>query len=524
MGDSGAPKKNRLGGLLLWISGLLLILSIALISYGTVHLLASWVGRWWIGLACLVAVTIAVGAISNLNYTGLHRFYRDRLMEAFLPNPQSEEGGQQSAPGPSTSSLLAEGFALEEACVRGVAGPLHLINCNVVLTSSGDDMYFSRGGDSFTLSPVYCGGDATGWRETTKWILDDAVDSPWPQKMLNTFGLKQMRRMTLATAMAISGAAVNPRTNGEGPARSGLLSFVSTLFNIRLGYWVPNPMAESGEAFSSRRKWIAWYPPNFLHPGVLGGLFSGHKHEKARWVELSDGGHFDNVGIYELIRRRIKNIIIIDGTADPDLKLESFANAYERARNDFNVKIDISSFPANFDDMMPGTARPHTAISTERKLAERGWAVGKIFYPGDPVPGYVFYINTVLTERLPPNLYSYHAAHKSYPDEPTSDQFFDEQQFEAYRELGLEITWDMLRSVAAYRDLAIAVGLVPTPGEVKLNPKKSRKAVECAELLAEFTRQFPDRKPMAIAEYLPDPDRLDWPPARRNPPNKGKKG
>ena len=509
--NSGASDKNMLAGALLWVSGLVLIMILALSAFALVKLLGDDGNPWLWKLLTLAGVTLAVGGVSNLNYTGLHRFYRDRLMQAFMPN-RAAVNGQSEDP---KHEVLADKFALHQACAPGTAGPYHLINCNVVLTSSSNSKYFSRGGDSFVLSRLYCGSTATHWQSTGGWISGGKSASPWPWRFLNIAGLQAMRPMTLATAMAISGAAVNPRTTGQGPVRSGLLSFVSTLFNIRLGYWVPNPHATSGG-----KRWIAWYPPNFLHPGVMGGLFSKRKNERARWVELSDGGHFDNIGLYELVRRRVKYIIVIDGTADPDLKLSSFANAYERARNDFGVKIDISSYPANFNDMMPETARPESSVKAEHLLAERGFAIGTITYPKikdtDPEEekGFLFYVNTVLTERLPANLYSYHAEHPSFPDEPTSDQFFDEQQFEAYRELGMEITWDMLRSVALYKDLAKAVGLTPTDGDIFLGRGEVKPEISSPDLIKDFARQFPSKKRLSIPEYRPDPDVLDWPPPK----------
>lgn len=508
MKDAAASQKNIMANIVLWISAAILCAALAVGSYGLMKWVAAGLGHWQ-GFAAVAVAAFVVGAISNINYSALHRFYRDRLMEAFLPNAAGSHRKAGRAPD-------ADSFDLSQACAMGDPGPLHLINCNAVLTSSRDDSkdyYRSRGGDSFTLSPLYCGGDATGWMRTNCWISDDAKRPALPFRLLSQLGLMTMRRMTLATAMAISGAAVNPRTTGQGLSRSGLLSFVTTLLNIRLGYWVPNPRAQSGAAFADRRPWHAWYPPNFLHPGILGGLFASYKYEKARWIEITDGGHFDNIGIYELARRRVRNLIVIDGTADPGLKLESFANAYERARNDFGMRIDISNYPINFNDMMPNSARPSGKIKDSHALAERGWAVGKLTYDDDAkdaAPGFIFYVNTVLTERLPANLYSYHSAHPDFPDEPTSDQFFDEHQFEAYRELGMEITWDMMRSVALYDDLARAVGLVPSEGERLLQPSKTG-GVESPHVLEALVDYFPGEQPLSRKTYPFTPERLDLP-------------
>ena len=379
--------------------------------------------------AILWAITLILGLFVNVNYTGLHRYYRDRILEAFF---QTEEERKSKA------IVATEILDVRECCQPGSAGPYHLINTNVVLVNSDNPTFKGRGGDAFVLSPAFCGSAATGWLRVASEKKDD--HSPMP--------------MSLASAVAISGAALNPSSgaDGEGPTRSGMLSFILSLLNIRLGYWVRNPWRIA--------KGDGWHrPPNFLQPGLGYGLLSlGHR-EKSHWLELTDGGHFDNIGIYELLRRRVKTIIAVDGTADPEFDLSSFANAYERARNDFDITIDISNYAANFNDLLPGTARPDSPIKKRYELAERGFAIGVISYPGDAELGYIFYVKSVLTENLPSNLYSYRGAHPNFPNEPTVDQFFNEREFDAYCELGYELTKSMVEYARAYKELAKALGV-----------------------------------------------------------------
>ena len=170
--------------------------------------------------------------------------------------------------------------------------PLHLVNCNVVMVGASQDRFRGRGGDSFVLSPRFSGSSATGWIETNK--LGDG-------------------HFTLATAVASSGAAASPHAGvaGRGITRNPLVSLLLSLTNVRLGYWIRNPRASQ-----KPRDWHKWFPPNLLAPGIRQGLFGSGTTENAFFIELTDGGHFDNTGLYELIRRRVKIIVLSQGSQD----------------------------------------------------------------------------------------------------------------------------------------------------------------------------------------------------------------
>jgi hypothetical protein len=252
--------------------------------------------------------------------------------------------------------------------------------------------------------------------------------------------------------MAISGAALNPRTmpDAKGSSQDWMLGIIMTLLNLRLGYWVKNPFVRVSEKIKFGgfgRKAV----PSFLTPGLTHGLTSKFYHEKGQWLELTDGGHFDNTGLYELIRRRVPNILLVDGSADLEVNFTSFANAFELIRSDFGADIQFRDRETDFNGMFKGSSTREDSISKAYNTAERGFAIGKISYPkrGDEpaLEGKIFYIKSVLCDDLRANLYSYHATHSKFPDEPTADQFFNEQQFEVYRMLGEDITNQMLTSI-----------------------------------------------------------------------------
>ena len=158
-----------------------------------------------IAAGAVLSVALLVGILVDTNQSGLHRMYRDRLMETFMPDKSTVEAGVWK---PATG---ANGAPLTEMCAPKTAysRPYHLVNTNIVLVDSDQSKYRGRGGDNFILAPSYCGSDATGWRRTEEY-----------------HPVGGSSEMTLATAMAISGAAVNPHTGvgGSGPTRGKLMS------------------------------------------------------------------------------------------------------------------------------------------------------------------------------------------------------------------------------------------------------------------------------------------------------------
>jgi hypothetical protein len=366
----------------------------------------------------------------NIDQISPHKMYRDRLMETFLKTP-----GSAPASPLKQRSDAANRTRLSALATAPHWSPYPLINCNVILTNAVAPHYRARLGDSFLLSPLFCGSNVTGYIPTTGFERD---------------------LMTVPTAMAISGAAANPHAGnfGEGRSTENSVSFLMSFFGLRLGFWCFNP----GSGLFGLSRLVR---ANYLLPG-LGSLLGLHHSERNMFIELSDGGHFDNTGVYELIRRRVPVIFIADGGADPDETFDSLGNMIERCRVDFGTSIVFPDADYDLSGLIPGSMAASSLESArlydeKYALAMRGYAVGDIVYP--PVPGQggfvgkVVYIKTCLTRGLPGDLYAYKSANPSYPNQPTLDQFFDERQFEAYRELGYQLTRQLLCDPVAMRKL-----------------------------------------------------------------------
>jgi len=378
----------------------------------------------------LTFLLLVLSVVVNLNHVGPHRIYRNRLMEAFMPDLAAVNNNQWKP------AHKADGAAMKDMCKVTVTDengvfsvkdapkkPYHIINTNIILTNADQVKYRGRGGDNFIISPLYCGSDSTTWVETKDYKIAAGSD------------------ITLATAMATSGAAFNPSAavSGEGITRNKVLSLLLSILNLRLGLWAVNP-----------RKKDNFFPPNYLFPGIWGEIMRFGYREDSNRIMLSDGGHFENLGIYELIRRKSKIILASDGGADPGFNFDDLANAVEKVRVDFGANIFVFKNELDEKDDCSVNSILFSSSGTNEfqkkyEIVKRGYAIFEIIY-SDGSEGLMFYVKLAMIDELPTDVYSYKGINPDFPHQSTADQFFDEKQFEAYRELGYGNAKEMLRT------------------------------------------------------------------------------
>lgn len=425
-------KKSTFSTFRILLGAAALIYGLLVLSYSTVIYASEYYDYWWIIIPLAIVVILGIGV--NLNKFGLHRMYRDRLMETFMANKKNINDNFW---GPATK---ANSCLIETMCDKNKnPRPYHIINTNIITADSPRPKFNGRGGDNFILSPEYCGSDATGWRKTKNYRK-------------YRFG---NNGITLATAMATSGAAINPSAgpNGKGLTKNKLISILLGLLNIQLGFWSDNPDPEKKVMFR--------LPSNFLFPGLFGNVLGRNLNENQPSVLLTDGGHFENLGVYELIRRRLDVIIVSDAGADENFKFDDMTNLIEKIRVDFGTKIKFGEIIDCGDKSRPNDKFPLKDMIPNQKdgplgekllLANKGFAIANIYYgeqENQNNKGILIYIKTTLTKDLPADLYGYKMSNQTYPDETTADQFFSEIQFEAYRELGFQLAksvdWDLVK-------------------------------------------------------------------------------
>lgn len=351
----------------------------------------------------------------NVNANSLHQLYRDRLGAAFLQ--------RRCATRPDTLEP-ADTFDLSEI---GLCAPYHLINAALNVPGSSFANRRGRNADFFLFSRNFVGSEATGYVPT--WMAEKVNDG-----------------LNIGTAMAISGAAAAPNM---GMASLRPLSATIALLNVRLGRWFRHPRGTPRDVGKSapvqwwRGKPGPWYllREAFFKSGTNVGDPTTEAPVPKGFVFLTDGGHIENLAVYELLRRRCAVIVAIDGEADPEMTYGSLVQLERFARIDLGTRIVI--------DWDPVAVRSR-AVSEEVKKDIRSRqpgphvAVGLIDYPGvDGGParesGVLIYIKASLSGDENDYVMAYKAAHPSFPHETTMDQLFTEEQFEAYRALGEHI-------------------------------------------------------------------------------------
>lgn len=288
------------------------------------------------------------------------------------------------------------------------------------------------------------------------------------------------QRLSLGKWIGISGAAV---ATGLGSLTSIGASLLTGFFNVRLGYWWNSGVdpktanAESANRAESR-KYTRWIGEKinraFPVQTYLLDEFLARFHGSARqyWY-LTDGGHFENLGAYELIRRRLRLIIIIDAGGDPDYVFTDLANLIRKARLDFGAEIrfldqqeldghvsaPVRKFFGTLDQLRRGiwTKEPmgdpiasgkrlSVAIEKER-LSLAHAALAEVRYDGKRDPkSLILLIKPTLTGDEPTDVLRYHGANPSFPHQSTAEQFFDEAQWESYRKLGEHIAEQIFQS------------------------------------------------------------------------------
>lgn len=363
----------------------------------------------------LLGVALLFGWRVDINKFSLHNMYKNRLVRCYLGASNQTNRNEQ----PFTGLDDGDDIALKDLCDAGgrVQRPFHIINTALNISQGSNLAWQERKAASFVLTPLYCGfslaqtqGDAVripgpldadvpGYRRTADYAARDREESGF----------------TLGMAMATSGAAVSPNM---GCATQPTLAFLLTLFNLRLGRWSPNPAGDKWRQPS----------PRFGLVCLLQELF-GYSNERRNFLYLSDGGHFENLGLYELVRRRCKVIFVVDAAADPKRTFGDLANAVRKCRVDLGVEITFPDL-----DLLRG----------DRSMrATRGFVEGKILYdPNDKgATGTIVLIKPTLRREQdePADILHYAAQNPPFPQQTTTDQFFDESQFESYRRLGLFI-------------------------------------------------------------------------------------
>ena len=407
---------------------------------------------WFLVLA---AVGIGMACFINVNKFSLHAAYRDRLIRAYLGASHVKRAGN-----PFTGFDDSDNFQIHR--LKGQK-PFHIINATLNLVAGSKLAWQSRKAASFTMSPLHCGSWLLGYRHSNEYCRNTNLPPCKHLRYCNQRekacdGVKNCqlpgKALRLGTAMTISGAAANPNM---GYFSSPVVTFLMSLFNIRLGWWLGNTGIRGDDKDWWKKEFYKKPSPSIAVLPLINETL-GQTSQNKHFLNITDGGHFENLGLYEMVLRRCKLIVLSDAAADENFTFGEISNAIEKCKVDLGVDIKfndgIKIYPRNKAEEFAET----------RQL----FAIAQIIYPerdrrGKNCKGQMLYIRPAFYGDEPTDIKHYADANKTFPHQSTADQLYDEKQFEAYRALGFR-TMEKIIGSRQYNDLSDLMNVLREDG------------------------------------------------------------
>ena len=350
----------------------------------------------------IVSVSVALFLLmhwyADLNAWSMHAIYKRRLSDAFILR-RVRFGGERKID--AEPREWSQPYRLSDS--QGSLTPTLLVCAAVNISDYGRTPTGSRVA-SFVFSANSVGGPL-GEMETAQY-----------ESMADT----HLRSITLPTAMSIAGAAISP---SMGKMTRPPLRFLMALLNLRLGVWVPNPnlVRQSGSAPGRRKLYPERPRINYLLREMI-----GRNTADARFVYVSDGGHYENLGLVELLRRGCTTIWCVDASGETINTFGTIAEAIAIARSELSVDIDIDLSAMGPDPEATGAAA---------RFVRKTWVQGTVSYQNG-VQGILVVLKCGVPNDAPADVLDFHAKAKLFPCDPTSNQLYTARRFDAYRALG----------------------------------------------------------------------------------------
>lgn len=443
--------------LVFWVSVVHRSVTMSLFNKQVLEFKLAWL--WWIVITVPILFLMVMSYFNRdfLNRSSLFSFYRARLVRSYLgagnaarssdsvnratdKYPMSWTAGESGVPIQDLHD--GDDVAMADYAPHRSGGPVHLINAciNQTLDPHGGMFNQDRKGQLLTVGPYGCiRVGQQSWRE-----------------------VQRNGSLTLGSWVAISGAAVAP---GLGSTTRSGISALLTLSGLRLGYWW-NSLAIKRDASRPAPPHLNKYPQLLAE---LVGRFEGV--HKAQWF-LSDGGHFENTAAYALLREQCKLVVLADCGADPRYAFGDIENLVRKARIDLQTNIVFLKpcIPpsAEFEsdstqDLSDAASQPPYAKADKTAVppafgslndltsqdSQACLALARIEYPTSV--GYLVVVKPNVVAGAPVDLVNFKADNPLFPQEPTTDQFFSEAQWESYfllgRTLGQNLKPELLRQI-----------------------------------------------------------------------------
>ena len=437
--------------LAIFLIGPFTLLCLFLLGVHVGSLYPAWapIGRSWdpfVGALVGLGLLVLMYMLSNVTNWSLHPFYRERLSDAFClkrfefkdkadvaifredkktrntPWLPTEANGQFADHRPYN-------FAYGISAVQAATMPKLIVCASANVSTYGATPTGFRA-TSFVFSMDKIGGG----------LLGD-MDAGSYEAVVNRFTTLK-RTVTMPAAVAISGAAVSPEM---GRATRAPLRFLLTLANVRLGVWIPNPLRlawfETRLTKSRFRQWLV--KPRMEH--LLFEMFGKNKLTH-KYLYVTDGGHYENLGLLEQLRMKSRYIFCLDASGEQQDGFSTIAAALSLAYSEEQIRIELQPEVMAPD---PDTTKARAA-NHQPPVVSSTFCVGNIFYPGDrdQPSGRLVIIKAGVPADAPENISDYHQSNWKFPCDPTLDQLYTADRFDAYKALGAFAAGQALAYVA----------------------------------------------------------------------------
>lgn len=413
-------------------------------------------GVWWVIGLVVAASFIGFADVTSMS---LHPFYRRRLARTFavrrLP-PVGENNVAVRYPDNEPTWLDSYG--------RISKGPKFVFACSATIIGP-DKPAPGLNAVSYVLSADLVGGPELGWFHT--------------ENLLKASPPRIRRDLTVEAAVAVSGAAFASAMGRQDKGIEKLLA----ISGARLGTWLPNPyfvrqLCNDAGCHRSDGDPSRALPPKSL-PTIRGAGYLyreilGINNKDARLVQITDGGHYDNSGLVEALRRRCQLIIVIDGGGDPPPLPTGLTDALRLAKYELGVDIALKRKGSySLENIAPGSgtqfAKDNALASLNPRITRGAVVTGDITYPAAAgltvCTGTLIFVKAVVSQSCPYWLLSYAASSEIFPHDPTSDQWFNEGQFAAYTELGRVIAKEAVECLGGCDAVAAGGSSEPSASE-----------------------------------------------------------
>ncbi|QZI72616.1 hypothetical protein K5F93_10230 [Pseudomonas protegens] len=406
-----------------------------------------------LALSLVTALLVCVSGrfIGFLNTSSLQAFYSARLTRAYLG---ASNGRRFNGPPQQRRTYLSvaepmssDDLSLQQYYATPSAGPVHLINVTMNLTVDPAEQLVQRDrkGKPLCIAPNWAPsaeGSVASDAPAERYTLDG---KPYRRDLSQGPASEIMSPLSLGQWIGVSGAAFS---TGLGRANSLGMSLILGLANIRLGIWWPSHFLDPGQPHwvpRDLKPWTYFGTQAYLFY-ELTSRFHGHRRD---YQYLSDGGHFENTATYELLRegRGVELIVTCDSGCDPDYQFDDLANLVRLARIDQALEIredtgvlahpQLKTLFASLEEFR----QPPSADSHQCALLLNVYAHSPDTQADIAATPHcrILVLKPRLIAGLTPDVVNYARANPGFPNQSTVDQFFDEAQFESYRQLGLHI-------------------------------------------------------------------------------------